>query len=340
MDHIHHGIRNAFDDGDKPWTSHPGASQWAEVRFDCPVTVTSVSVSGIAQFSIRLTCDTGAERVFAAEKTQPQPQEPTKDVGQMRPHVRLVGKTEKAHLQLEEPAKNVERVRLTFKADRNRYPISVTQIRIMGLPPKGTDFEVCTPRIVQTRRNLDLRAERELRRWREDQTLSNRSRILETDDKAFVTYYRMIDGREVGIFRATIDKRTGSCETRTLSKYMPIEGLQLKDDPNVNFILTINSLNHRMNPVDVTVHVDDALLIDEEFSADVRQFEFILPKGAHKILVKSEKGQARVEKQFEITNIHWANIQYAKPAEDAPRRKPTPTHFTVDIQAEAFPFPR
>jgi hypothetical protein len=169
MDNPFHGILNAFDDGSN-WHDKINYTQWlsdyhgigtfAEVQFDVPVTVTSIVIEGAPRFSARLTAEDGTEQV----------------------------KNGKDSVTLDSPASKIRQVRLTFE-NNSEGVVRVDEIRIRGLIPSDTKYEVRQPRIVPTQRNLELAADEAFTTWLYPYLNAKMKNVRQTDDTIVFVYY-------------------------------------------------------------------------------------------------------------------------------------------------------
>ena len=83
---------------------------------------------------------------------------------------------------------------------------------------------------------------------------------------------------------------------------------------NGNFVIYVSNQSYAKTPVDITIHINGKKAILSEF--DVRKQHnwikhiFNLQLGKHKLIIASKKGEATLEKEFEINGRHWAVINY------------------------------
>lgn len=129
QDNKFYGVRNAFDDGRNwhnginytYWLSDPGdLSPSIEVRFDTPVSVTSIVVERGPGFTAMIVNERGREIHYP----------PAADV-----------------LILAEPAGDVRRIRLSFES--SAQPVKVHEVRILGGMPEGSSFDASRPRLLR-----------------------------------------------------------------------------------------------------------------------------------------------------------------------------------------------
>jgi len=201
LDDVPYGIPNAFDDGNN-WQNNINYTEWlsgphystsgdpkpyVEVMFDCPVTVTSIIVEDAPPFSVRLTCVDGSEKTLKAKDS----------------------------LELESPIQKVQSVHLGFDygktfedVDGKGGTVEISEIRILGSLPSGTEYEVRKPRIVPSRQNFDLMANVAFGfvEWNRE------TKVQETDDVIAYTYYL----EKIPVSCVTINKKDGSKQVEGL----------------------------------------------------------------------------------------------------------------------------
>jgi hypothetical protein len=203
MDSPFYGILNAFDDGSN-WRNGINYTQWlsnyhatgtyAEVRFDVPVTVTSIFTEGAPPFSVRLTAEDGTEQV----------------------------KNGKDSVAFNPAASKIRRVRLTFE-NNSEGVVRVDEIRIMGLTSSETKYEVRPPRVLPTERNLELAGDEAFTSWLYPYLSARKKTVRETDDSVVFVYFI----EDVPVVRVTIDRRDGSKRIETFSQERSITGEKL-----------------------------------------------------------------------------------------------------------------
>ncbi|MBN2138082.1 MAG: hypothetical protein JW720_09760 [Sedimentisphaerales bacterium] len=110
----------------------------------------------------------------------------------------------------------------------------------------------------------------------------------------------------------------------------------LPQDPNGNFILYVANQSFDEDPVDITVRIDDAKAVDSDFYVGNQhnwvKHQFALAPGRHKLNALSKKGKTALETEFEITDKHWAVIDYWYYPKLTGGAGPTPRHFSFLIQ--------
>lgn len=320
MDNIYYGVTNAFDDGVN-WHNNinysywlpgqPDGGAWAEIRFDSPVTIRSVSVENAPPFTVRLWHADGE----LTRRTQD-------------------------HLELEPPLEEVGRVRVIFELDRKKRT-EIEEIRIIGLVPEGIEFKVGKPRVLASKRNFQRKATEEFRVWTQKWLAPDRKNVIERGDLIIHTYYC----DDVAVCRVTVDKRDGSYKTTPLAAPVRIEEKDEEAAEEVNFVLFVSNQSSAINPVDIAVYIDGKLVVDEKFDVgggrkspqhNWKEFEFHLPKGRHKLRAISRNEKVELEKEFEIKQRHWAVVDFWYYPET--HRNPTPRHFRFGFQDKPIYF--
>lgn len=111
---------------------------------------------------------------------------------------------------------------------------------------------------------------------------------------------------------------------------------QIPQDRNGNFVVIVSSQSFAIDPVDITVSIDDKVAVSEFFYVgdqhNNKAFSFNLPEGSHRIGVSSVKGGASAEKDFEMTGKKWATVSYWYYTEK--ESNPTPKHFSINMLNE------
>jgi hypothetical protein len=88
---------------------------------------------------------------------------------------------------------------------------------------------------------------------------------------------------------------------------------------NPNFTLYVSNQSFEIKRADIKITVDGATAIDEHFAVSSRRspprhhwkkYLFSLSEGAHVLEIESVIGQARLRTEFEVTNTHWAVVEY------------------------------
>ena len=202
MNNQFYGIVNAFDDGNNwhnginytYWLAAGGTGQWAEVRFDSPVTVTSIHIEGnpgaTSAWSARLSFAKGGEAILSPENND---------------------------LNLLEAAHGVTAVRLNFSQAPGN--LLVNEISIMGFMRPGTKHSVGRPHILVTRKSAQAIAKQEYEQWRLGLASRCTTETVEDDGRVIVTY--SIEGQAV--FRVTVYKHDSSVVHEALVKFVPLD---------------------------------------------------------------------------------------------------------------------
>jgi hypothetical protein len=88
--------------------------------------------------------------------------------------------------------------------------------------------------------------------------------------------------------------------------------LEQADDGN--FTLYVSNQSFDRAQVDIAVFIDDRLAVDDDFAVENQhnwiEFKYELADGSHAIRVESIKGDAVLEKRFEVAGKRWAVIDY------------------------------
>jgi len=82
-----------------------------------------------------------------------------------------------------------------------------------------------------------------------------------------------------------------------------------------NFILYVSNQSFAQTPVDITIHIDGKRVISSMFEVRNQhhriKYRFKLTSGTHNLVAVSVKGEAKIERDFEIKDKkHWAEIDY------------------------------
>ncbi|TET31589.1 MAG: hypothetical protein E3J72_22000 [Planctomycetota bacterium] len=114
----------------------------------------------------------------------------------------------------------------------------------------------------------------------------------------------------------------------------------IPSDPDGNFALQVSNQSFAIDPVDIEIRIDGRLAVRDDFCVDDQhsrvRFTFNIKPGRHKIEAVSKKGEAKFEKEFEITKKrHWAVIDYWYYPMDQRgllmKGPPTPKHLSFRI---------
>jgi len=105
-------------------------------------------------------------------------------------------------------------------------------------------------------------------------------------------------------------------------------------DPNGSFTLYVSNQSFAISPVDIQVEIDGEVVIREYFDVanqhNWKAFKLSLSPGQHKLKVSSVKGNAELSKEFDVTDEHWAVVDYWYYPKS--HYNPTPKKLTFDIQ--------
>jgi len=203
----------------------------------------------------------------------------------------------------------------------------------MGFIPETEKYEIKFPRVVQTKRNLQLKAEDEYRAWIEHQRASVRNEFIETDNEAFATYYH----GKTPVLQVKMDKRTGAASTKEFApNEEPAEGTV------PSLFLYVSNQSFDVTPVDIKVTIDDKVVADQSFEVGNqhtwKEFPLVLSKGRHKLHVESMKGQSVLDKELDIKNRHWAALDFWYSEKERGGAPPAPKHFVFDLKDEPIMF--
>ena len=107
----------------------------------------------------------------------------------------------------------------------------------------------------------------------------------------------------------------GGCTNTVLPLAEP-----LPQDKNGNFVLYVSNQSFDVSPVDILIHIDGKEAVSSDFAVGNQhnwvQHTFQLAPGKHQLVAVSQKGKARVEREFEIVDKHWAVVDYWYPDPD------------------------
>ncbi len=85
-----------------------------------------------------------------------------------------------------------------------------------------------------------------------------------------------------------------------------------------NLVVYVSNQSIGLNPVDISVKIDDKTAIADTFDVKGRRviqhnqikYKFRVPLGKHTILVKSNIGEAELERIISVTTPHFLNIEF------------------------------
>lgn len=112
-------------------------------------------------------------------------------------------------------------------------------------------------------------------------------------------------------------------------------------DPEGNFTLYVSNQSFVIDPVDIKLSIDSQDVVDQDFYGknqhkNWRTYRLSLNPGTHILRVESKRGNARLEKTFEVKGRHWAAMSffYYPPSHS----EPTPRQFTFHISNKPIYF--
>lgn len=88
------------------------------------------------------------------------------------------------------------------------------------------------------------------------------------------------------------------------------------EDPNGNFHLHVymDSYRYAIVPMDVKVYIDGRVAVDRNFSSSKGhyddQYRFDLPAGTHTLKAVTQKGNAEIERTFEMKERNFAVLYF------------------------------
>jgi hypothetical protein len=107
----------------------------------------------------------------------------------------------------------------------------------------------------------------------------------------------------------------------------------LPQDKTGNFILYVSNQSFAVNPVDIKVYIDGQVAVEQEFEVgdqhNWQAFHYSLPHGTHQLQVQSQKGQAKLQEEFEVKSRHWAVLDYWFYPDT--HYEPTAKHFAFGV---------
>lgn len=104
---------------------------------------------------------------------------------------------------------------------------------------------------------------------------------------------------------------------------------------NGNFVLYVSNQSFEIDPVDIRVTIDGEAAVDDVFEVRNQhnwvEYTFRLAKGRHTLRVESRRGEAELERTFELRGKRWAVLDYWY-------YRGEPKHFSFDISARPIGF--
>lgn len=113
-------------------------------------------------------------------------------------------------------------------------------------------------------------------------------------------------------------------------------------DPNGNLVLYVSNQSYAITPVDITVHIDGKMAIQNDFDVGGQhrwvQHVFRVTPGEHTLKVVSRKGKASLETRFDLKDKHWAVVYYGYYPKATGGTGPTPKSFSFQIEDKPIGF--
>lgn len=127
-----------------------------------------------------------------------------------------------------------------------------------------------------------------------------------------------------------------------MTSRQPPKPMLQDEQGNVTFLVSNQSFD--ISPVDIEVLIDEQVAIRGEFDVqgdqlpqhNLQQFRFQLEKGKHTIIISSVKGDAQLDREFEVTGSHAVIIIYWYNP-NSKRAGPT-KFFTMEIRDQLMGF--
>lgn len=122
----------------------------------------------------------------------------------------------------------------------------------------------------------------------------------------------------------------------------------LKPARDTNFELIVLNASQHHKPLDIQVHIDGRLAVDEAFSSEApasspimgipphKRFQFQLTPGSHSLRATSKTAATSREERFDIADKHWALVGYDYWSDGGTR--PAPGQFEFQIQSTPIRF--
>lgn len=154
---------------------------------------------------------------------------------------------------------------------------------------------------------------------------------METINKNFQKNVRRYNEQRSSRFKLSLSFGISSCDPEAVTSANEIisrasvsvkrkkTGRDTRKIPDSNnhscdFTLIVSNMCSRSFPVDITIHIDGELFVDDIFETGIQNtwkpFHFNLTRGSHTIQAKSSKGNASLIEEFKIKSEHWASIEY------------------------------
>jgi hypothetical protein len=88
----------------------------------------------------------------------------------------------------------------------------------------------------------------------------------------------------------------------------------LAQDQSGNFVLYVCNKSFAISPVDISISIDGRKAVSADFAVkhqhNLVEHVFQLAPGKHKLVAVSKKGAAQLETEFEVSDKHWAVVDY------------------------------
>ena len=109
-----------------------------------------------------------------------------------------------------------------------------------------------------------------------------------------------------------------------------------------NLILYVSNQSFDITPIDITVYIDGQKALKDDFEVGSQHtwvpYGFSLAAGKHTIKAVSKKGDAILEKEFEVKGKHWATLAYWYYPKLRGGAGPTPKSFSFSIEDKPIGF--
>ena len=109
---------------------------------------------------------------------------------------------------------------------------------------------------------------------------------------------------------------------------------------NGNFTLYVSNQSFAISDVDIQIKIDGKIVVSRYFNVgnqhNWKGFTFSLAKGEHTLEAHSDQENVTLEKKFNITDEHWAVVDFWY--YPSSHYEPTPKHFSFNIKDEPIYF--
>ncbi|MBD3267834.1 hypothetical protein GF373_14290 [bacterium] len=110
-------------------------------------------------------------------------------------------------------------------------------------------------------------------------------------------------------------------------------------DEHGNFTLFVSNQSAAITPVDITIHIDGEMVVNDYFPVKNyhfrKKYKLDLPAGSHVIHAKTLRGGVEMEKEFHVEGKRWALVGYSYAKHT---RHPYPRNLSFTIQNEPILF--